>query len=318
MSNNGEEGDQEEPKNFLKQETITENLSQIDTTSGSETCVFTTLVAEEKEVEVLGDDIKSYVHLRNINLNKNQLRSISELGELNDLLILNAVENQIEDISFLSQNVNQHLQILNLSQNKIKSLPAISAPMLKHLILNENEIESCAGFTGHQTLTILELRKNKLGNCDGLGNMPDLKELYLAENPLVSIGQLHTLPSLIKLHIRGCEIEKFEEFPDLPQLEYFNLRETKIATVEDVKKVEVLENLIILNLLGTPIADDLGDGIKKELILLLPDLYLEKVNKEALTAEDHQEAEELKQERIKEEEEKKRAAEAEGEEKPDE
>jgi Leucine-rich repeat (LRR) protein len=143
--------------------------------------------------------------------------------------------------------------------------------------------------------------------------MPQLTELYLAENPLVSVGQLHTMPNLKKLHLRGCEIEKFDAFPDLQGLEYLNLRETKIASLEDVKKLEILQNLIYLNMLGTPVADDLADGIKKEFILLFPDLYLEKVNKEALTPEDFQEAEELKQERIREEEEKKRQAEAEGE-----
>lgn len=136
------EGEQEEPKNFLKQETITENLSQIDTTSAGDTYAFTTLILEEKEVELLGDAIKAYIHLRNINLNKNQLKSIDELSCLNDLLILTAIENQIEDISFLAGDVLPHLQILNLSQNKIKNLPPIHAPMLKHLILNENEIES--------------------------------------------------------------------------------------------------------------------------------------------------------------------------------
>lgn len=158
------EGDQEEPKNFLKQETIIENLSQVDTTSGGDTYAFTTLILEEKEIEILGDAIKSYIHLRNINLNRNQLKSIEELSVLTDLLMLTAVENQIEDISFLTQDVFQYVQILDLSKNKIKSLPPISAPILKHLNLNENEIESCADFTGHQTLKILELRKNKLGN----------------------------------------------------------------------------------------------------------------------------------------------------------
>lgn len=71
-------------------------------------------------------------------------------------------------------------------------------------------------------------------------------------------------------------------------------------------------------MLGTPLADELADGIKKEFILLLPEIDFEKINKEPVTSEDHKEAEELKQERIREEEERKRAAEAEGEEKQDE
>ena len=138
---------------------------------------------------------------------------------------------------------------------------------------------------------------------------------------MVSIGDLCAMPNLKKLHLRSTEIEKIELFPKLPKLEYLNLRESKLASIEDIKKVEVLGNLTTLSFQGSPVADDLGAGLKKELILLFPDLYLEKINKEPVTQEDHQEAEELKQERILEEEEKRRAAEAaeaEGEGKPNE
>ena len=72
-----------------------------------------------------------------------------------------------------------------------------------------------------------------------------------------------------------------------------------------------------LNLQGSPISDELADGIKKELILALEDVDFEKINKEDVTDEDHKEAEELRQERIKEEEERLKA-EAEGENKGDE
>ena len=214
---------------------IAENLSQIDVTANAETVAFTTLILEEKELEVVGDAIKSYVHLRNINLSKNQFTSLNELAALPDLLQLVASENQIADISFLSQDTNANLQVLKLPQNKIKSLPPLTPIYLRHININENELESCHDFTGHPNLQILELRKNKLINCDGLGNMPCLKELYLAENPIVSISQLHTLPNLKKLHLRATEIEVFDLVPDLPALEYLNLRETKIAALAELK-----------------------------------------------------------------------------------
>lgn len=274
---------------------------------------FTTLILEEKELEVLGEAIKSYTHLRNINLNKNQLSSLNELTSLPNLLTLTAVENQVDDISFLSQDSNPNLQVLRLTLNKVKILPPLAPIYLKHVILNENEVESCSGFKGHQNIEILELRKNKLINCDGIGNMPNLRELYLAENPLVSISHLHTLPNLEKLNIRATELEVFDEVPELPCLEYLNLRESKIATLEEVKKLETLKNMTYVNLLGTPVGDELADGIKKEFILAFPNHDFETVNKEKVTDEDHTEAEELKQERIKEEEEARRAAEAEAE-----
>ena len=215
--------------------------------------------------------------MRNISICKNQIKSINEISALHDLLIFKGTENLIEDISFLSQDVNSYLQVLILNQNKIKSLPPITPPILRHLNLNENEIETCADFTGHQRLEVLELRKNKIKNWDGLGNMPKLNALYLGENPLVSISQLHTMTHLKRLHLRAWEIEAFDLVPDLPNLEYLNLRETKIASIEQIKKLEVLTNLRFLNLIGTPLAEELGENIKKEIILALEDLSLEKV-----------------------------------------
>lgn len=136
------EGEPEEPKNILKLQMIMDNLSQIDNTSGGDTYAFTTLILEEKELEGLGDDIKAYVNLRNISICKNQIKSINELSALHDLLILKASENAIEDISYLSQDVNPHLQVLFLNQNKIKSMPPITPQILRHFNLNENEIET--------------------------------------------------------------------------------------------------------------------------------------------------------------------------------
>lgn len=80
--------------------------------------------------------------------------------------------------------------------------------------------------------------------------------------------------------------------------------------MEQIKKLEVLSNLRILNLLGTPLAEELGENVKKEIILALEDLSLEKINKLEVTDADYRDAQELKQERIREEEEKLRAAQA--------
>lgn len=62
-------------------------------------------------------------------------------------------------------------------------------------------------------------------------------------------------------------------------------------------------------MLGTPLTEELGENVKKEIILTLEDLSLEKINKSEVTPDDIREAQELKLERIREEEEKRKAAE---------
>jgi len=63
---------------------------------------------------------------------------------------------------------------VNLSSNKLTALGKIDLPMLRNLNLNENEIESCENFTGHDNLEVLEIRKNKLKNLKGIKNMKKL------------------------------------------------------------------------------------------------------------------------------------------------
>jgi Leucine-rich repeat (LRR) protein len=69
---------------------------------------------------------------------------------------------------------------------KLKSLTKLDLPMLKKLILSENEITTCEEFGGHSTLEFLDLGKNKLKDLKGVENMPKLKELILSENEVTS------------------------------------------------------------------------------------------------------------------------------------
>lgn len=75
---------------------------------------------------------------------------------------LTATENKLTNIDFFSKDRDafQFLQVSDFKDNKIKLLPQIHAPSLKHLILTMNEINSCAAFKGHCALQVLELRKN--------------------------------------------------------------------------------------------------------------------------------------------------------------
>lgn len=139
--------------------------------------------------------------------------------------------------------------------------------------------------------------------------MPKLESLYLAENKLISLTDLKELPSLKTLHLRKNELADLESFPDLPSLNYLNLRETKLENQDVVASLKHLKTLADLNLLGTPLEENVGDKLKKEVLILLEGLKLKRLNKDEVTEDDYQEAKELKEERIKEEEERRKEAE---------
>jgi protein phosphatase 1 regulatory subunit 7 len=164
--------------------------------------------------------------------------------------------------------------------------------------LNENEIETCANFKGHLSISLLELRKNKLTICKGLDTMPCLVELYLAENEITSLEGLKDLDNLEKLHLRKNKIEKFDFVPSLPKLKYLNIRDNLIASKDELAKLHSLVTLQQLNMQGCPYAEEKGDDFKKEVLIYLDEIKWVKINKEEVTAEEVEEAAKEKKERI--------------------
>ncbi len=153
------------PKNILKAEQIVPGLSHIAKTHDGSSYAFTNLVLEEKELEELGESLRAYQHLRFLSLSKNQLKDVSEILHLPHLLTFQASENQIGSIEFLSaarEQGLQYLQHLVLTKNKLTALPPIPLPRLSRLLINENEIATCAAFEGHSGLLHLDISKNKL------------------------------------------------------------------------------------------------------------------------------------------------------------
>ena len=167
----GEGGEPVVPKNILKPEQIVPGLSHIAKTHDGASYAYTNLVLEEKELEELGEALRPFQHLRFLSLNKNQLKDVSEILHLPFLLTFQAAENQIASIDFLGAARDQslhYLQHLVLTKNKLTALPPIPLPRLTRLLVNENEIGSCAAFEGHAALLHLDLSKNKLQNLAGL------------------------------------------------------------------------------------------------------------------------------------------------------
>lgn len=85
--------------------------------------------------------------------------------------------------------------------------------------------------------------------------------------------------------------------PHLPKLEHLNLRETKIDNIKEISKLRNLWQLQKLNLLQTPLTDEKGDGIKKEVILSIEGHKFKMINKEEIVKEDYEDAIALKEQR---------------------
>ncbi|OUM63150.1 hypothetical protein PIROE2DRAFT_10366, partial [Piromyces sp. E2] len=138
----------------------------------------------------------------------------------------------------------------------------------------------------------LEARNNKLETTLGI-NTPKLKELYLAKNEITKLENLEQLTELEKLHLRENKISNLDGFTeDLKMLSEINLRANEIENFEEIDKLKCLPNLKRVVLQENPIASD--NNYRVEIVMRLPNLKT--LDKDEVTSEDIEAAEEYKQE----------------------
>lgn len=292
-------------------ELIKGGLSQISKTANGSGYAYVNLSLVEKEIIDLYDLMPNYPHLRYLNISNNKIKDLNGLKSLNFLIFLNASGNQITDIDFLNEKgCLNYLQLVILSNNKIKKLTPIQVPKLRKLNLNSNRLEDLTEFKGHFALEILEIRKNRLKSLEGLKDLHNLLELYAAENYLTSFKELKNLPQLKKLHLRSNQLVNLDfELPELPHLYHLNIRENKIADLKGIINLMKYSTLLSLTMHQNPAIDEVGDGAKKEVLMILG--YLNRVNKEDVVKEDRDDAKNELKERKRVEEEKRKEAEEE-------
>ena len=133
----------------------------------------------------------------------------------------------------------------------------------------------------------------------------------MAENQLTTLTGIKNCPKLKKLNVPLNKIETFDTVPDLPCLEELNMSGCPIAKLEEICKLISLKKLCNLNLTETPLAEEKGDDLKKEVLILLDGLPFTMFNGEEVSAEDLTEAKTEKEERIKAAEEARKQAEEE-------
>lgn len=141
------------------------------------------------------------------------------------------------------------------------------------------------------------MQKNKLTSLKGFENLTELIELNLAENQINSLEGIHDCDKLKKLNLAQNQIEKFDCIPYLPALEELNLTQCPIKDLKEIKLLGSFYNLNNLNLSETPLAEEAGDNLKKEVLIILDNLKFKMFNGEEVTEDEIQEAKDEKKAR---------------------
>ena len=115
--------------------------------------------------------------------------------------------------------------------------------------------------------------------------MPNLLELELDENEITDFRDVKDLPKLTKLSLRKNQVKKIKTpFPYLPRLYSFNVAENGIEKFKELYKIAKLKSIFAINVADNPFVADYADGIKKEILMVLP--YFEEINGDVITNED--------------------------------
>ena len=111
---------------------------------------------------------------------------------------------------------------------------------------------------------------------------------------------MDNLTALKKLNLTGSKLESLSDFPSFPNLEELVLDGNAVAALTELPKLGHLTKLKKLGMAGTPLAEEKGDDLKKEVLIALMDQLksLKEVNGEGWDEELVKEAKETKEARI--------------------
>ncbi|KAI9140723.1 hypothetical protein BKA69DRAFT_1029249 [Paraphysoderma sedebokerense] len=273
----------------LSGEIIGASISLIAPTSTGLSHAFVRLDVSNKEISTI-DALAEFPHLRYIDLSNNKIATlIPGLTVQDHLLSLNLSHNKLQEISKEVFLKKAYLQQVNFSANEITGSDLSTWMNLKWVNLNKNKLQELF-FLEAPELAHIEARENQLTSTASI-NAPQLKALYLAKNDITGIQGLHHLEKLERLHLRDNKVEKLDGFGErMKNLTYLNLRNNKITDFKELNKLKCISSLRELALQDNPISGQ--DDYRLQVIFRIPQLL--KLDKELITPEEREEAEDLR------------------------
>ncbi|XP_026854014.2 leucine-rich repeat-containing protein 23 isoform X2 [Electrophorus electricus] len=206
--------------------------------------------------------LRSFIHLRFLDISSNYLSDLSPLAALTQLLWLKGDGNRIE--GFQGQPLG----------NGIQRMAGLECQSLTNLVT-------------------LELRGNRLETTDGI-YLPNLRCLYLAQNRITKLEGLEKLERLTTLHLRDNQLETLDGINlSMNSLQYLNVRGNLVFSLQALQSLmAVAQTLRTLVLVENPLSET--DDYRLCVLTYLP--LLERLDKEPVSPGERSEA----QERMKE------------------
>ncbi|XP_021359490.1 leucine-rich repeat-containing protein 9-like isoform X6 [Mizuhopecten yessoensis] len=232
----------------------------------------------------------TFINLRSVNLEHNNLTSFSGLIHLPNIRVLCLNHNHIEcimpkskpvprqktqvtmanvrNLDFLNDGnltpIMENLEVLHLGYNSIKDMATLQLSRLtslKALFLQGNDITKVEGIEGLHDLRELVLDRNRIKNISEMSfaNQWNLQELHMEENRIRDLSNLNCMEHLQRMYLGSNRIQEVSELQKLEGL--VNLIEISLVNNAAARRhlhrpilVFKLKQLLVID--GLPVSEE--------------------------------------------------------------
>lgn len=166
----------------ISAENVGKYLSKVSNVYDASGFAFVQLNAADEGIVDLSH-LKTYEHLRYVDLSGNMLTHLDDVVHLKRTRILNAKGNRVKNLNCADGDaVLPYCGVMDLSENHLESVGKLNFPALKYVNLRGNVIRSMGVCGGHANLEKIDLSGNALSSLAGLSNFPKLTTLNVSNN----------------------------------------------------------------------------------------------------------------------------------------
>ncbi|QDZ17520.1 leucine-rich repeat domain-containing protein [Chloropicon primus] len=234
------------------EEVVTRGLCDIGRTADGLKQSFLTIDVRGFGLETVAP-VSKYQHLQRLKLANNRLKTLQGLGSLNNVVYIDASENELTDLLDMTPplcNVSE----ANFSLNRITQIKTDLEcyKCLKVVNLDNNGLTSLEGLQVLIKLQILSASGNALSSCSGINKLNQLRVLDVSNNNIEKVTELKDLCSLEILNLSQNKVTSLDSADQLESLTLLDISDNHICILEDFCLLSKLSKLREIKMKGNP------------------------------------------------------------------
>ncbi len=174
-------------------------------------------------------------------LKNNQISDISSIVGLPALFELSLNNNQISDVSPIKQQINTSIGYLNLENNKIKDISALTSLKFDdgglNLYLGNNEITDFTPLAGMRNINVLGINNTNVTDISFIKELTMLSYLYAYNNQISDLSPLKDLTKLNRAYLWSNKVKDLSNLSSLSKMSNLNLADNLIDDISPIQNL---------------------------------------------------------------------------------